>query len=142
VSRLNEVDFVVVNGKKSKDDEFAMQLRGDEAIHLVTGEAKLLQTFSGQDCHAVAGIGNPARFFKQLESHGVFCKTYAFPDHHPFKRQDLAFGDNRPVFMTEKDAVKCKEFAGNQHWSVPVKAVLDSEFSEHLIKLLREKHDR
>ncbi|MGR8980090.1 MAG: tetraacyldisaccharide 4'-kinase [Gammaproteobacteria bacterium] len=142
LARLNDVDFVVVNGKNAGQNEFTMRLDGDMAIRLVGGEEKPLQAFSGRECYAVAGIGNPARFFKHLEAHGIFCNTRVFPDHHPFKSRDVAFGDDKPVFMTEKDAVKCKEFAGEQHWSVPVTAVLEPNFSEQLIKLLREKHGR
>lgn len=142
VSRLNDVDFIVVNGETSEDHEFSMQLEGDLAVNLSTGEQKSLQEFSGRDCHAVAGIGNPERFFKKLEAAGLICKKHAFPDHYPFQRTDIEFDDNRPVLMTEKDAVKCRTFSGQQHWSIPVKAVPDSGFSERLLNLLREKHDR
>jgi tetraacyldisaccharide 4'-kinase len=141
-TRLNSVDFIVVNGDKSEKNEYSMQMQGGLAVNLVSGEQKPLQAFSSRHCHAVAGIGNPGRFFKQLESAGLNCKTHAFPDHYPFQPADIEFGDGLPVLMTEKDAVKCRAFAGEQHWSVPVKAVLESGFSERLLNLLREKHGR
>jgi tetraacyldisaccharide 4'-kinase len=142
VARLNEVDFIVVNGEKSKENEFSMQMQGGLAVNLVSGEKKSLQEFTTCGCHAIAGIGNPERFFKQLELAGLHCKNYAFPDHYPFQRTDIEFGDGWTVLMTEKDAVKCKPFAGRQHWSIPVEAVPESGFSEQLLNLLREKHGR
>ncbi|MDD5320016.1 MAG: tetraacyldisaccharide 4'-kinase [Methylococcales bacterium] len=140
IERLQSVDLIIVNGEKSEDDEFAMQLTGDTALNLVTGEQKPLQEFN--NCHALAGIGNPERFFKLLASAGLTCITHSFPDHYQFQRHDIEFGDNKSVLMTEKDAVKCAPFAGKQHWYLPVKAVPEPGFAEQLLNLLSEKHDR
>jgi tetraacyldisaccharide 4'-kinase len=142
IERLNSVDFVIVNGEKYEDCEFSMQLIGDTAINLATGEQKPLAEFNGVDCHALAGIGNPERFFKLLATAGLICTVKSFPDHYPFQRQDIEYADNKPVLMTEKDAVKCTAFAGESHWYVPVKAVPDPVFAEQLLNLLREKYDR
>ena len=116
-----------------------MRLVGDNAVNLVTGEQKSLQEFNGLDCHALAGIGNPDRFFKLLEVAGLACITHSFPDHYQFQRQDIEFSDNKPVLMTEKDAVKCSAFAGKQHWYLPVKAVPDPVFAEQILNLLKRK---
>jgi tetraacyldisaccharide 4'-kinase len=142
IERLKTVDFIIVNGEKSEDNEFSMQLKGDTAVNLVTGEQKSLQEFNSVDCHALAGIGNPERFFKLLEAAGLTCITHSFSDHYQFQRHDIEFADNKPVLMTEKDAVKCMAFAGKQHWYLPVKAVPEPGFAEQIINLLREKHDR
>lgn len=142
ITRLNDVDFIVVNGEKSEEYEFSMRMEGDCAVNLVTGQRKVLQEFAAGGCHAVAGIGNPGRFFKQLESEGLACITHAFPDHHPFQSKDIEFGDGLPVLMTEKDAVKCSHYVGIQHWSIPVTAVPEAGFAERLINLLREKYGR
>ena len=142
IERLQSVDLIIVNGEKSEDNEFSMQLVGDTVVNLVTGEQKYLKEFNAVDCHALAGIGNPERFFKLLDTAGLICTTHSFPDHYQFQRHDIEFSDNKPVLMTEKDAVKCTEFAGKQHWYLPVKAVPEPGFSEQLLNLLREKHDR
>jgi tetraacyldisaccharide 4'-kinase len=142
IERLKSVDFIIVNGEKYEEREFSMKLVGEMLINLVTGEQKSLQEFKGIDCHALAGIGNPDRFFTLLEAAGLTCITHSFPDHYQFQRRDIEFSDNKPVLMTEKDAVKCTEFAGKQHWYLPVKAVPDAVFSEKLLNLLRDKHDR
>jgi tetraacyldisaccharide 4'-kinase len=140
--RLQSVDFVVVNGEKSEDDEFSMQITGDTAVNLATGAQKPLQEFNSTDCHALAGIGNPDRFFKLLESAGISCKTYSFPDHYKFQAGDIALPGFGPVLMTEKDAVKCMAFADDRHWYIPVKAVPETGFSGQLLSLLREKIKR
>jgi tetraacyldisaccharide 4'-kinase len=136
IGRLSSVDFIVVNGNKHEDNEFSMQLVGDMAVNMATGEQKTLQAFQGIACHALAGIGNPGRFFKLLESAGLLCTTHSFPDHHPFSRNDIEFGDNKPLLMTEKDAVKCTGFTGENHWYVPVKAVPEPAFGQQLLDLL------
>jgi tetraacyldisaccharide 4'-kinase len=139
IDRLQSVDFIVVNGEKSEDNEFSMQIIGNAAVNLVTGRQKPLQEFSSAGCHALAGIGNPDRFFKLLESAGLTCKAHSFPDHYRFQAEDISFPGSEPVLMTEKDAVKCLKFASDQHWYVPVKALPESGFAEHLLGLLREK---
>jgi tetraacyldisaccharide 4'-kinase len=141
-SRLQEADFVVINGEKTEPEHFAMSLLGDTAINLATVEQKPLSHFAGSACHAIAGIGNPARFFNLLAQAGLNCTTLSFPDHHRFQAQDLAFKDGKAVLMTEKDAVKCAAFATDQHWYVPVSAQPEAGFAEQLLTRLRELHDR
>lgn len=141
-TRLNEVDLIVVNGGEAKPNEFRMHMRGQEAVNLLTGQRKALAEFDSASCHAVAGIGHPARFFRHLEAAGLTCIPHDFPDHFVFRRQDLDYGDALPVLMTEKDAVKCKAFADERFWAVPVQAVVDPAFSARLIELLSENHDR
>ncbi|MGZ5031498.1 MAG: tetraacyldisaccharide 4'-kinase, partial [Methylobacter sp.] len=140
--RLQNVDFIVVNGEKSEDNEFSMQITGNTAVNLATGAQKPLQEFNAIDCHALAGIGNPDRFFKLLESACVNCTTYSFPDHYKFQAGDIAFPGSGPVLMTEKDAVKCMTFASDRHWYIPVNAVPEAGFSGQLLSLLREKIKR
>ncbi len=142
ISRLQEVDFVVVNGEKSEQAHFAMTLQGDVAINLATGEQRSLASFVGVACHAIAGIGNPGRFFALLEQAGLVCSTLSFPDHYQFRSQDLLFKADAPVLMTEKDAVKCAAFATDRHWYVPVSALPEAGFPERLLIRLRELYDR
>jgi tetraacyldisaccharide 4'-kinase len=87
---------------------------------------RALESFCGRRVHAVAGIGNPWRFFADLRGRGLDIIEHPFPDHHPFAPADLNFGDAHPVLMTEKDAVKCRTFADARSladaWYVPVTA--------------------
>ena len=97
-----------------------------EAINLVTGERRSLAQFSGLKVHAVAGIGNPDAFFAMLGAHGLIIDAHAFPDHAPLAVSDTTFADEAPVLMTEKDAVKCRAFASERHWSVPLAVTLST----------------
>ncbi|WP_341325198.1 tetraacyldisaccharide 4'-kinase [Methylotuvimicrobium sp. KM2] len=138
--RLSEVDFIIENGTKTEDERFSMTLSGDVAVNLTTGSAKPLQDFIGLNCHAVAGIGNPDRFFNKLAAAGLHCINHRFPDHYSYRADDIEFGDY-PVLMTEKDAVKCFGFARDTHWYVPVTAQLEPAFTNRFLTLLREKYD-
>lgn len=138
--RIKQVDFVVVNGgNELQEGEFAMRCRGDRLINLLTGEHKDLSEFKGKACHAVAAIGNPDRFFKQLADAGIDCAMHAFPDHHAYSSADLNFKNDRPLLMTEKDAVKCRRFGKDHHWYLPVTAELPASFAQQLLNLLKEK---
>jgi tetraacyldisaccharide 4'-kinase len=89
----------------------------------------------GRRLHAVAGIGNPARFFATLESLGLAFTPHAFPDHHRFAPGDLAFPDCDAVLMTEKDAVKCRSFPRDDLYALRVEARVD----EHLADLVARR---
>jgi tetraacyldisaccharide 4'-kinase len=128
VARGAECDFRVVNGGDAGFGEWTMQLRADNAVPLRGGRNRPLTSFGGHRVHAVAGIGNPERFFNMLRALGIGVVPHAFSDHHAYVRGDLEFGSELPVLMTEKDAVKCAGFANEWHYSVPVVAELPEAF--------------
>jgi len=134
-SRLGSVDAVVSNGGTAKG--FAMRLQGME-LHRMTDAAdrRPASAFAGQKVHAVAGIGDPNRFFLHVGKLGVKLTPHPFPDHHQFSEKDLQFGDDAPVLMTEKDAVKLRRAAKPNWWVLPVTAELDPAFGEWLSKRL------
>lgn len=135
-SRLQAVDMVVINGG-NKDHECNMQLVGERANQLRDpGVSRELRHWGGKTVHGVAGIGNPHRFFAHLRACGHVVVEHAFPDHHNFRATDLQFGDELPVMMTEKDAVKCRAFAQSSHWYVPVEASLNMQGEYRLQQLL------
>jgi tetraacyldisaccharide 4'-kinase len=145
LARLAAADLVVLNGPPEHASLAAaglpagvlsMRLTPDEARR-VDGRAApcALGAFRGRRVHAVAGIGNPQRFFTELRAQGVEVIEHAFPDHHPLSAAELRFGDDLPVLMTEKDAVKCAPFADPRLWYVPVGA----RFSEPDARALRAR---
>ncbi|MDD1616684.1 MAG: tetraacyldisaccharide 4'-kinase, partial [Methylococcaceae bacterium NSP1-2] len=75
-----------------------------------------------------------------LTSAGITFTSHSFPDHYVFLPRDIDF--KAPVLMPEKDAVKCTQFATQQHWFVPVNATLDVQFTQSLLTLLEKKYDR
>lgn len=126
--RGTECDFRVVNGGDASFGEWAMQLRADSAVPMGGGRSRPLASFGGHRVHAVAGIGNPQRFFEMLRGLGIGVVPHAFADHHRYVAGDFEFGSELPVLMTEKDAVKCAAFANEWHYSVPVTAELPEAF--------------
>ncbi|MCK4843219.1 MAG: tetraacyldisaccharide 4'-kinase [Methylococcales bacterium] len=139
ITRLETVDLVIVNGVAEEENEFSMTIEGDIAVNLVTKEEKLLSDFALIPSHAVAGIGNPKRFFNLLERKSIAIDCHSFPDHHQFIAEDILFEDDKPILMTEKDAVKCMDFASDKHWYVPIKAVPQQQFVDKLLTLIKEK---
>jgi len=132
-ARSARCDFRVLNVGSAGDIEAAfgewpMRLATGQALPLLGGRALPLSRFSGQRVHAVAGIGDPERFFDTLRSHGIAVVPHAFADHQRYTPEDLRFGSDLPVLMTEKDAVKCMRFAGERHFSVPVYGELPEAF--------------
>jgi tetraacyldisaccharide 4'-kinase len=118
--RLAAADAVVVNGGPAQDGALSMRLEAKNALSITCDAARSLDEFAGSSVHALAGIGNPARFFRMLRGHGIEVTGHPLPDHVQLQASDIFFSDARPVFMTEKDAVKCARIAGPDHWYVPV----------------------
>lgn len=139
MGRLRDVDLVVVNGKAKYPGELEMELRAQELVPVHNGTAIPFDTFRGKTVHALAGIGNPGRFFRQLEALGMKPVTRVFPDHHRFRAEDLEFADDLDIIMTEKDAVKCREFASDRCWYLAVRAEVDSEVLRQMEKTLNRR---
>ena len=137
--RLAEVDLVIVNGSDwhcPAPQRARMDLAAREPRPVSGGAARPWAQFAGKPVHAVAGIGNPARFFATLRARGLELVEHPYADHHHFIEADLRFGDALPVLMTEKDAVKCAPFSGPTHWFVPVDAQIGAESAALVRKLV------
>lgn len=130
VERLEEVDAVLYNGAQAdRDDGFAFTLAPTALVNLRSGERRDLACFApGQALHAVAGIGNPQRFFNTLRDLGWQPVPHAFADHAAYSAQALSFAPQLPLVMTEKDAVKCRAFAADDWWYLAVDAVPSPAF--------------
>lgn len=142
-SRLEGVDIVVANGEEAVAGEFSMRLAGSAFRNLQdTTRISSASDFQGLDVHAVAGIGQPQRFFDTLHDLGLACKTRTFPDHYAYRLTDLEFGAQSIILMTEKDAVKCMDFARPNWWYLEVDAQLDDAFGMQVLKKLRSRNGR
>jgi len=147
VGRMRQADLVVINGwlpgAPLQRREFTMQLTGDLLYNLRNPELKAQpEIFAGQTVHAVAGIGNPQRFFQHLKKIGLRFVEHPFPDHHAFIPQDLPWPESQAIVITEKDAVKCQDFAGDNVWVLPVRAQLDARVGPTILEKLRNWHGR
>lgn len=130
IQRLNTVDFVCVQGEQ-------MHYIPGEIYQLVNRHVILdIADFSHYPMHAVAGIGNPEQFFVMLRGLGFDIIEHIFPDHHDFTADDIDFGFESLVIMTEKDAVKCRRFADDRHWCLPIRLSITPLFIETFQKKL------
>ncbi|MCW8901102.1 MAG: tetraacyldisaccharide 4'-kinase [Gammaproteobacteria bacterium] len=136
VKRLEQVNFKITNGIAGPE-EFAMAYTAEKLCRADDPAVTLdISSLKNQTVHAIAGIGNPQQFFDQLKLNGLDIIEHAFPDHYPFKKEDLDFGEIQPIVLTEKDAVKCQRFYLHNVWYQPIKAVLDNQFTEQLLVML------
>lgn len=139
LSRLSQVDAVVNNGGVGPAASTAMMLQGSVFRSLVDpGRNATAEDFYGLHLHAVAGIGNPERFFAQLSQMGLQVERHAFPDHHPYQPSDLLFAGGQAILMTEKDAVKCAAFAQPNWWYLQVDAEVDEALGMNILQKLRK----
>ena len=142
-ARLREVDAIVVNGGKwGHAGVFRAEVFATGVRQTTTGTMKTLKEFEDKQVHAVAAIGHPERFFTLLENHGLVVEPHALPDHAPLRVEDLQFEDDDPVFITEKDEVKCKAIAADNLWCVVVDMRLNQPDTERLLRTLGRLLDR
>lgn len=148
VTRLATVDYVVANGEGPGSDQLAgidtmhmdayvVRSIDDEKMYPVEEFASMCRQVA---VHAVAGIGNPVRFFRLLEDLGFKADTRVFPDHHAFSSGDFASVEpGSAIIMTEKDAVKCRSMGLENAWYIPVEARLpeafEQRFTNHMARL-------
>jgi tetraacyldisaccharide 4'-kinase len=128
--------------EKIVDKIYAMQLSANLFYKLNHPQQQVTADFFTQrKVIAIAGIGNPARFFNQLKSMNIDFSSQAYADHHPFTRDDIAKLDADIILMTEKDAVKCRDFADVRCWVLPVDATIASGLLSTLMLRLKQ-HDQ
>jgi tetraacyldisaccharide 4'-kinase len=154
IARLRQVDAMVVNGASESfdvtrsgaslvNDVFSMSLGNETLIRVRDGKSMTIDegivAFAGKKILAVAGTGNPLRFFSHLARLGFApANTEAFADHHPFEASDFTARNADVILMTEKDAVKCRAFADVRMWFMRVDALLPRAFDEFVLKRLSE----
>ena len=136
-SRLNSAHLILQNGGSQTVSEDVFSLEPQCWVNLKTGEKiNLDQLDRSVRYQAVAAIGHPERFFKTLQSLAVEAQGVANPDHHAFTQDDFKFSESSPVLMTEKDAVKCVDFAKDNWWYLKVSAQLSDAALAKVAKLL------
>lgn len=137
LARLRGVDAVLVNGGEAMETppRYAFALRPQALLPVAGGAGAPVAAWlpARRRVHAVAGIGNPQRFFTTLRRLGFEPVEHAFPDHHVFSAADFQFSEALPVVMTEKDAVKCSAFADDRLWYLPVAAALPDSLTHAII---------
>ncbi len=146
-SMLGRMDLVVMHGSNAHAVAsglvpLQMDLAPEAVVGLLTGQQRSPEFLRGRIMHAVAGIGNPQRFFALLRRLGAQPIEHAFADHHPYTCGELEFGDVHDIVMTEKDAVRCAAFATERMWYLPVTAVLPDADAQRLLCAVMAKIPR
>ncbi|MCV6625930.1 MAG: tetraacyldisaccharide 4'-kinase [Cellvibrionaceae bacterium] len=154
--RLQEVDWVISNGKPIHQSFsglggltlYQMDLAPTRLCSLYDGRelainVENLQAIAGQGaCLAMAGIGNPERFFQSLQRYGLKLGAHPFEDHQAYDETSLGFAFNKPLLMTAKDGVKCQAYRGDSRaqawWQFEVEAELCPEFLQQFEQRLNE----
>lgn len=161
ISRLAKVNMVIVNGIEKQGlaafykknlivfhrhmhhalkihQMFAMQLVGHSFYSLNRPEHRVTADyFFNKSVVAIAGIGNPTRFFNQIKHMKVDFVSKSFKDHHDFLLQDLVAIKADIILMTEKDAVKCRHFDDARCWVMPVDATITPDFLSTMINAIQ-----
>ena len=144
LDRLADVDLIVSNGSLSgplPEGAVASEMRlAPVALRPVSGRSVLTPPDTGEPVHGVAGIGHPERFFLSLEQQGFSVSRHPFPDHYAFGAEDLSSLGEGAVIMTAKDAVKCRAFARDNWWYLPVEAQLPETFWDAVLHRLNTLH--
>lgn len=127
VKRLQKVDATLVNGGEQEGSGYRFDLVIEVAVSLDNGNSRPLDEFAGQEVWALAGIGNPERFYDALRAQGINVRAVAVADHGMIDLHVLHSEKQMPVLMTEKDAVKYESADGCDCWFVPARVVMQDE---------------
>lgn len=146
LSRLENVDALVFNGSRDSRVEsaslqahcFDMRLVAQRFYRLEDPQRTCTAAeLKGKTLRAVAGIGDPARFFRTLEGLGLVFSAHPFPDHYIYTAADLVVAPGEALLMTEKDAVKCAGLATGETWVLPVMADIPSALIDTILEKIR-----
>jgi tetraacyldisaccharide 4'-kinase len=155
VQRLNETDFVLVNGALEHP---SLAVLGDDAGHsmviapchvrqlcsgLIYSIEAWIEQFAGAErhVHAVAAIGNPQRFADTLSALDLTVTLHAYDDHQPLGTSNFMFDDDFPVLITAKDAIKFSRGGAGlmpeNVWILDIEAQVETAFIDKLVAELQ-----
>ena len=145
IARINEVDALVLNGvskkkwfKQNRNMFHQMECKGDVFVNCLNSNRFFDLDSLKEKIVVVTGIGNPERFFELLSSLNLqFNKKVIFNDHHLFSESDFKDYDDMDIIMTEKDAVKCRKFAKENFWYIPIFTNVEEKLFIDMKKKLR-----
>lgn len=155
VERLTSVDVLVVNGNDDQyrtivsgdlplpERRFQMQLEPRQAVPL-NAYSSPLPPLDGGFYQALAGIGNPQRFFNTLSELEYDFHAHVFPDHHAYTDEDVAEFRDSFILTTEKDATRLQPFSTLRGAYIPIAARLQDGLIDVILNHLRDfkQHSR
>lgn len=139
--RLADVDFIVHNSRQAAlpanadvVSQAVFTLQPGQAINCFDQTQREISTLAELgSIAAIAGIGHPQRFFTMLSNLGLTTHNTAYPDHYAYRQNDLTDRREQVILMTEKDAVKCRDFVDSRCWYIPIEAQFPPSFDRQLI---------
>jgi tetraacyldisaccharide 4'-kinase len=142
--RLETADMVLFNQRVARQPPalpiphatFRVGLTKLRAVR--SEEPRPLESLRGQQVHVVTAIGNPLAFLQALRAMDIRMDARLLRDHAELTAGDIEFADAMPVLMTEKDAVKCRRFAGAEHWAVGAEVIFDEADQARLLQCLQQ----
>mgnify|MGYP006132926355 FL=1 len=146
LERTSEVDFIISSTQELNhpliNEDYVMTYEPINWVRLLDGESFAAKDWPlTRSINAVAGIGNPLKFYNLLRDLGLDPIEHSFPDHYQFNEEDLTFNDNLPIIMTEKDAVRCKDMTIKNIWYLRVEAKISEELATKIVDKMRSKDD-
>ena len=155
VSRLKSVDFIVhhhrmgkqatyphcLQNKLKQSNVYSMNLVPTTLVNALTSKQITISDLLKQakKVHTVAGIALPDSFFAQLKALGFEVIEHRFSDHYVFSKTDFETMTDYPILMTQKDWVKCVDFANNDMWYLSVDAQLEEAFLTQITKKIHQR---
>ncbi len=144
-TRLQEVDWVLYScatwDTPVPQNAFAIHVQPLCFVNVLSGDEIALDQWSalsaGKNCVAMAGLGNPQKFFTTLEQLQLIFDARPMPDHHAYTEDDFVGLDNSVIVMTEKDAVKCKHLVNKNAYYVKIAMALPEEFLNEFLQSVR-----
>ncbi len=137
-SRLDSVDMVVYKGKKEDADYFNYEPLMVYQLGNTKNQSQL-QAFRNQRINAMAGIAHPDSFFKMLSAAGLAIVKHPLDDHEKLSQEHFQFDNDDPIFITEKDAVKCADLRLENVWVVVLKLVVNEASKNKVLNLIKDK---
>ena len=136
VGRLQDMDYVLYRG--SDDPQTGVRYFSESLVNLRTGEKLAISPDQlGKNVHALAGIGQPSQFFETLERAGFCVTPHVYADHYNYTADDLNLLLGKPIIMTEKDAVKCRELVDVDAWYLKISARIPEAVTESVLQLAK-----
>ncbi len=134
-SRLDSVDMVIYKGKKQDKSYFTYAPLMVYELGK-TKNQRTLESFRNQHINAIAGIAHPDSFFNMLSAQGLAVVKNPLDDHEVLTIEHFNFGNDDPIFITEKDATKCQDFKLDNVWVVVLKLNMETQTKEQVLKLV------
>ncbi|TRW49981.1 tetraacyldisaccharide 4'-kinase [Aliidiomarina halalkaliphila] len=150
--RLRKTQWVIINGGQPATIAGLKLKRNEQAVPMTltsvgwrrVSDGAEIDVPDGESVLAIAGIGNPERFFNFVMEHGIdIQETRVFSDHHAYSAQDFYDVSNEvPILMTEKDAIKCRSFARPHWYYLQVSAQFPETFKEQFLRAVQQASGR